>query len=154
MSRKEDLVAQIKDSMRMELSPIPNESMSISDIDQRISDLEEEFKKLFAASREEGGYLKHADAFKQITDDMTALKEKRATLLNQQNEDSAVGRRIREAVKILESSTEKITVWDESIIRQLVDKVKVLSATRILVYLRGGMEIEQVVEEAQVKWYS
>ena len=154
MSRKEDLVAQIKDSMRMELSPIPNESMSISDIDQRISDLEEEFKKLFAASREEGGYLKHADAFKQITDDMTALKEKRATLLNQQNEDSAVGRRIREAVKILESSTEKITVWDESIIRELVDKVKVLSATRILVYLRGGMEIEQVVEEAQVKWYS
>lgn len=154
MSRKEDLVAQIEDSMRMELSPIPNESMSISDIDQRISDLEEEFKKLFAASREEGGYLKHADAFKQITDDMTALKEKRATLLNQQNEDSAVGRRIREAVKILESSTEKITVWDESIIRQLVDKVKVLSATRILVYLRGGMEIEQVVEEAQVKWYS
>lgn len=154
MSRKEDLVAQIEDSMRMELSPIPNESMSISDIDQRISDLEEEFKKLFAASREEGGYLKHADAFKQITDDMTALKEKRATLLNQQNEDSAVGRRIREAVKILENSTEKITVWDESIIRQLVDKVKVLSATRILVYLRGGMEIEQVVEEAQVKWYS
>lgn len=154
MSRKEDLVAQIEDSMRMELSPISNESMSISDIDQRISDLEEEFKKLFAASREEGGYLKHADAFKQITDDMTALKEKRATLLNQQNEDSAVGRRIREAVKILESSTEKITVWDESIIRQLVDKVKVLSATRILVYLRGGMEIEQVVEEAQVKWYS
>lgn len=56
MSRKEDLVAQIEDSMRMELSPIPNESMSISDIDQRISDLEEEFKKLFAASREEGGY--------------------------------------------------------------------------------------------------
>ena len=39
-------------------------------------------------------------------------------------------------------------------IRQLVDTVKVLSAGRILVRLRGGVEIEQPVEEAQVKWYA
>ena len=32
-------------------------------------------------------------------------------------------------------------------IRQLVDTVKVLSADRIRVYLRGGMEIEQAVRK-------
>lgn len=33
--------------------------------------------------------------------------------------------------------------WDESLIRQLVDTVKALSADRIRVYLQGGIEIEQ-----------
>lgn len=154
MSRKEELVAQIEDSMRMELAPIPGETMSASDIDQRISELEQEFRTLFDVSREEGGYLKHADAFKQITDDMTELKVKRAALLEQQDADSAVGQRIRGAVELLNTSSEAITEWDESTIRQLVDSVKVLSADRILVCLRGGVEIEQAVEEAQIKWYS
>ena len=39
-----------------------------------------------------------------------------------------------------------ITEWDEDMIRQLVDTVKVLSTDRIRVCLRGGMEIEQTIE--------
>ena len=74
MSRKEELIAQIEDSMGLELALIPGETMSVSDMDRRISELEQEFRKLFAASREEGGYLGHADAFKRITQDMAALK--------------------------------------------------------------------------------
>ena len=154
MSRKEELVEEITDSMRMELSPVPGEAMSLSGIDRRLGELEREFQVLFAASREEGGYLNHADAFKRITDDMTALKGQRAALLEQQSAGSAASRRLQGAVELLSASSAEITEWDESMIRQLVDTVKVLSADRILVCLRGGIEIEQRVEEAQVKWYS
>ena len=83
---------------------------------------------------------------------MISLKEKRASLLEQQNADTTVNWRIRGALDVLNASSEAITEWDESMIRQLVDSVKVLSADRILVCLRGGAEIEQAVEEAQVKW--
>jgi len=76
---------------------------------------------------------------------MSALKEKRAFLLEQQNSDSAVNWRIRDAVNILNSGSPEITEWNESVIRQLVDTVKVLSANRIRVYLRGSMESEQVL---------
>lgn len=152
MSWKDELVAQIEDAMWMELVPALGTTMSISDIDRRISELEQEFQELFATSREEGGYLKHADIFKQISDDMISLKEKRASLLEQQNADTTVNWRIRGALDVLNASSEAITEWDESMIRQLVDSVKVLSADRILVCLRGGAEIEQAVEEAQVKW--
>ena len=71
-----------------------------------------------------------------------------------QHTDSAAIRRIRDAVSLLNAGSAAITEWDESMIRQLVDTVKVLSADRILVRLRGGAEIEQPVEEAQVKWYA
>ena len=154
MSRKETLVGQITAAMRTELAPIPGESMCLSDIDQRINELEREFRALFAASREEGGYLKYADDFKRITDDVAALKEKRSALLEQQNADSGASQRILDAVELLNSDTAAITEWDESVIRQLVDTVKVLSADLICVCLRGGIEIEQTVKEAEVKWYS
>ena len=154
MSRKEELIAQIEDSMGLELALIPGETMSVSDMDRRISELEQEFRKLFAASREEGGYLGHADAFKRITQDMAALKEQRDALLEQQHTDSAASRRIRDAVRLLDAGSAAITEWDESMIRQLVDTVTVLAADRILVRLRGGVEIEQPVEETQIKWYA
>ena len=46
---------------------------------------------------------------------------------------------------ILSAGDSQLTEWDESIIRQLVDTVEVLSADRIRVCLRGGMEIEQSI---------
>ena len=146
MSRRAVLVEQITDAMRMELAPIPGESMSLADIDRRLGDLDSEFRKLFAASKEDGGYLKYADAFKRITEDMAALKEKKVLILAQQESDSVSSRRIQDAANILSAGSAEITEWNEDMIRQLVDTVKVLSAGRIRVYLRGGMEIEQTIE--------
>ena len=146
MSRRAVLVERITDAMRMELAPIPGESMSLSDIDRRLEDLDREFRELFAASKEDGGYLKYADTFKRITEDIAALKEKKALMLAQQEENSVANRRIRDAANILNSGAAEITEWQEDMIRQLVDTVKVLSSDRIRVCLRGGVEIEQTLE--------
>lgn len=116
-------------------------SMSAAEIDRQLEELNREFQTLFADSRD-GGFMKHAEAFKRISDDMAALKKQRAKLLDQQNSSSAAGGRIASAMEILTTGSDEIR-WDESVIRQLVDTVKVLSATRIRVYLRGGIEIEQ-----------
>jgi len=145
MEQKNLLVGQIADTMRMQMIAAPGSSMNIADIDQRIAKLNEEFQELFAASREEGGYLKYAGDFKRITDAVADLKEKRSRLLEQQNSDSASSRRIQDAINILNTGSAEIAEWDESIVRQLVDTVKVLSADRISVRLQGGMEIEQAI---------
>ena len=147
MNQKTALVEQIADSMRTELMPIPGGSMSLSAIDQRIEALNQEFQDLFAASREDGGYMKYADEFKRITDAVAELKAKRIRFLEQQDSSFAASRRINDAVSILNASSAEITEWDESMIRQLVDTVKVLSADRIRVYFRGGMEAEQKIGE-------
>ena len=147
MEQKSLLVGQIADTMRMQMIAAPGSSMSIADIDRRIAKLNEEFQELFAASREDGGYLKYAGDFKRITDAVADLKEKRSRLLEQQNSDSASNRRIQDAINILNTGSAEIAEWDESIVRQLVDTVKVLSADRISVRLQGGVEIEQVIGE-------
>ncbi len=130
--------------MRTELASLPGEHLSAADIDRQLGELNQEFQTLFKQTSGTD-YLSHAEDFKRISDEMSALKEKRAFLLEQQNSDSAVNRRIRDAVNILNSGSPEITEWNESVIRQLVDTVKVLSANRIRVYLRGSMESEQVL---------
>ena len=140
MSQQEMLMGQIEDAMRTELIPFPS-SMSISDIDQRLDELDKEFQGLFADSKD-GGFMKHAEEFKRISADMAALKTQRADLLEQQNSDSAASQRIASAMEILSAGSADIQ-WNESTIRQLVDTVKVLSANRIRIYLQGGIEIEQ-----------
>ena len=61
---------------------------------------------------------------------------------------------MQSALDLLDGASSELTEWDESVIRQLVDTVRVVSAHRILVRLRGGVEIEQDVKEVQVKWCS
>ena len=43
----------------------------------------------------------------------------------------------------MEGVSAEIQEWDETLIRQLVDTVKVLSAQKITVYLRGGVQVDQ-----------
>jgi len=129
--------------MRMELIAMPGETMSIADIDGRLEELNQEFQCLFAEARKNGGFGEYTDKFKQITDETAALKEKRASILERQNSDSAASKRIDDAIQILNAGSPDITEWDESVIRQLVDTVKVLSDSKICVYLRGGITVEQ-----------
>ena len=146
MSQREVLVDRIESAMRTELASLPGEHLSAADIDRQLGELNQEFQTLFKQTSGTD-YLSHAEDFKRISDEMSALKEKRTLLLERQNSDSAVNRRIRDAVNILNSGSPEITEWNESVVRQLVDTVKVLSADRIRVYLRGGMEIEQTLKD-------
>lgn len=145
MSRKGYLLGQIEGATRMEAVPVPGGTMSLSDIDQWLANLDREFKELFQKSKEDGGYLNHANAFKRITEEMGMLREKKASILAQMERGSTANQRVRGAVGVLTTGDPQFTEWKESDIRQLVDTVEVLSADRIRVCQRGGTEIEQTI---------
>lgn len=45
-----------------------------------------------------------------------------------------------DAAELLDRDAFSITEWDESMIRQMVDTVKVMSKNKIIVTLKGGAE--------------
>lgn len=59
-----------------------------------------------------------------------ALKEKRISIEEQRKNNSEAVQRIEDAAAIMEQMSADITEWDESLIRQLVDTVKVISAEK------------------------
>ena len=88
----------------------------------------------------------YTERFRTLAEEMANLKEKRKGI-EAHRAGSEADHRIKQAVKMMESSSSKITVWEESTIRQLVDWVKILSAEEILVCLHGGIEIKQRMEQ-------
>ena len=148
MSDKKVLIQQIEDAMRMELIPFPGGTMSAGDIERKIKELEAEFQALFEeAQKEPGGYMKYTKEFQRITNDISELKNKKSLLMEKQQSDSAANKRIQDAVRLLNNSSAEVTEWDEGMIRQLVDYVKVLAEDRVLICLRGGIEVERFVEK-------
>lgn len=143
MSRKDVLIGQIADAMRMELLPTNSDGVSLSDLDRMIEAQERRFGELFASVQSNQDFMARADEFKAINDELSALKSRKSLLLEQQSRDSAANWRVDEAVELLNGGTAELTEWDESVIRQLVETVKVISKEKILVTLQGGIQIEQ-----------
>ena len=84
--------------------------------------------------------------FKEILDEQTFLKEKRAAILAESKHNAEINQRIKDAAELLDRDAFSITEWDESVIRQMVETVKVLSKNEIIVTLKGGAEINQRLE--------
>ena len=143
MSQKDTLARKIARAMEKEISPIPGEEMSLADIEKRLGEIDQEVGQLIAKAANEGKTATCQDQLKELLEETTALKEKRACLQKQREKDSATARRMEAVVTAMEQIPVELTEWEENAIRQLVDTVKVLSKDRILVCLRCGIQIEQ-----------
>ena len=106
--------------------------------------MEVQFQKLLKqATNDPAAY---SGQFKEILDEQTYLKEKRAAILAKSKHNAEINQRIVDAAELLDKDTLDITEWDESVIRQMVETVKVLSKNEIIVTLKGGAEINQRME--------
>ena len=147
MRDKKVLINQIAGAMEIELLPALDSSMSISDINIRLSELEQEFQRLLVKAAGNFGGESYTEDFRALAEEMAGLKEKRKNI-EAHREGSEVDLRIKQAVEFMENSSAELTEWEESTIRQLVDWVKIISAEEILVCLHGGIEVKQRIENS------
>ena len=53
---------------------------------------------------------------------------------------------MKQAEQAIESTVSTITEWNENAVRQIVERVTVLSTDEILVQIKGGAEVKQRLE--------
>lgn len=147
MSDRSKLIQDITESMWVKRSCIPGERISLDDIQRRLVDLDVQTKMLVSKAAEEGSMTSYATKLKAIVDEVNALRDKQAYIERQRQTNTQVAWQIKNAADVLEQAPEELTQWDESIIRQLVDTVKVISKEKLEVHLRGGIVIEQAMIE-------
>lgn len=143
MSQKSSLIRQITSAMELELAPVPGQSMSLADIEQRLTELSDQTRELVAKAATAQDSSPYTSQLRAIMNEAAALKERRTYLEKQRQDNAQIVQRIENAAAIMEQTSANISEWDEALIRQLVDTVKVHSAEKITVYLRGGIEIYQ-----------
>ena len=120
--------------------------MSISDIEQRLVQLDEQFQRLLAEAIDAEDKEACNAQFAEILAEQTSLKRQKEAILQSSNDADRVCTRMKQAEQAVENAAQTITEWNENAVRQIVERVTVLSADEVLVRIKSGAEIKQRLE--------
>ena len=145
MSNKPALLDRIKNAVSLELLPVQGQTMSLADIERRLAQLDEQFQQLLAEAIDAENKEACNAQFAEILAEQTSLKKQKETILQSSMDTDRVCTRMKQAEQAIESTASTITEWNENAVRQIVERVTVLSANEILVRIKGGAEIKQTI---------
>ena len=146
MSNKAALVDRIKNVVSLELLPVQGQTMSLADIERRLTQFDEQFQQLLAEAIDADDKEACNAQFTEILTEQTALKKQKETILQSSTDADHVCTRMKQAEQAIENTAQTITEWNENAVRQIVERVTVLSADEIRVRIKGGAEIKQRLE--------
>ena len=146
MSNKPALLDLIKNAVSLELLPVQGQTMSLADIEHRLEQLDEQFQNLLAKAIDAEDKEACNAQFAEILAEQTTLKKQKEEILQSSTDASRVCTRMKQAEQAIENATSTIPEWNENAVRQIVERVTILSADEILVRIKGGAEIKQRLE--------
>ena len=147
MSDKPVLLDRIKNAVSLELLPVQGQTMSLADIEHRLVQLDEQFQQLLAEAIDAEDKESCNTQFAGILSEQTSLKRQKEAILQSSTDASRVCTRMKQAEQAIENTTQTITEWNENAVRQIVERVTVLSTDEILVQIKGGAEIKQTINK-------
>jgi len=145
MSDKPVLLDRIKNAVSLELLPVQGQTMSLADIERRLAQLDEQFQQLLTEAIDAEDKEACNAQFAEILAEQTSLKKQKETILQSGMDTDRVCTRMKQAEQALESAAPMITEWSENAVRQIVERVTVLSADEVLVRIKSGAEIKQTI---------
>ena len=146
MSNKPALLDRIRNAVSLELLPVQGQTMSLADIERRLEQLDEQFQRLLAEAIDAEDKEACNAQFAEILAEQTVLKKQKETILQSSADADRVCGRMKQAEQALDTAASTLTEWNETAVRQTVERVTVLSADEILVRIKGGAEIKQRLE--------
>ena len=147
MGNKPTLLDHIKNAVALELLPVQGQTMSLADIEHRLAQLDEQFQQLLAEAIDAEDKEACNAQFAEILTEQTALKKQKEEILQGSADADRICTRMKQAEQALESAAPMITEWSENAVRQIVERVTVLSADEVLVRIKGGAEIKQTINK-------
>ena len=140
---KDNIVCNLKAAMEKELAPIAGQQLSLSEIDNRLEQLNTEFSKVLAEASESGNQAAYSDRFRDIMQHQTELKAQRNEIQRMLAESGKAAAHIEQCRQAAETTPSAITEWDEALIRQVVESVTAETGSEIIVALKSGASIHQ-----------
>ena len=147
MSDKPVLLDRIKNAVSLELLPVQGQTMSLADIERRLAQLDERFQQLLTEAIDTEDKEACNAQFAEILAEQTALKKQKEEILQSSVDTDRICTRMKQAEQAIENTASTITEWNENAIRQIVERVTVLSADEVLVRIKGGAEIKQTINK-------
>ncbi|MFR7743156.1 MAG: hypothetical protein ACLU3I_07635 [Acutalibacteraceae bacterium] len=122
------------------------QTKSLADIERRLAQLDGQFQQLLAEAIDAEDKEACNTQFAEILAEQTTLKKQKEAILQSSMDADRVCTRMKQAEQAVENAAQTITEWNENAVRQIVERVTVLSTDEILVQIKGGAEIKQRLE--------
>lgn len=142
MSDRSKLIAMVTNSVQS-ICMDHTELDSSEAVKVRICELEAIYAKLMDDVLENDSFAAHNSEIRKLNDELAELRAKYEQLVELESGVSAAKIRREHIVEALQSAPTAMTEWDDTIIRQLVSEVRVLSADKLEIILKSGAKFEQ-----------
>ena len=126
---------------------INGSSDEIDLLERRIDALNKRMLDLVSLSVQEGDDAEnHEDDFKNISTQIEQLTKRITAIRESESENGDFQARLKEIQDIIDKRRENKDIYDDSIVRQMVECIKVYHDGRLQIILGGGYELEEHLE--------
>jgi DNA invertase Pin-like site-specific DNA recombinase/regulator of replication initiation timing len=120
----------------------------LSSLEKQIKDLDEEMDRTVRLSYESNGDPKRfREMISELCCQMSALRQELELTKSRLEANEKVSVEIERIKSILSDETMRFNEYDEVTVRRLVEYIRVMADNRIIVVLKGGMSIEESINE-------
>lgn len=120
----------------------------LSSLEKQIKDLDEEMDRTVQLSHESNGDPKRfREMISELCRQMSALRQELELTKSRLEANEKVNAEIERIKSILSDETMRFNEYDETTVRRLVEYIRVMADNRIIVVLKGGMSIEENINE-------
>ena len=117
-------------------------------LERRIDALNKRMLDLVSLSVQEGDDAEsYEDDFKNISTQIEQLTKRIMAIRESESEDGEFQARLKEIQDIIDKRRENKDTYDDSIVRQMVECIKVYHDGRLQIILGGGYELEEYLEK-------
>lgn len=117
-------------------------------LERRIDALNKRMLDLVTLSVQEGNDAEnYEDEFKSISAQIEQLSKRINAILESESEDGQLQARLQEIQDTIENRKKNSNVYDDSIVRQMVECIKVYHDGRLQIILGGGYELEEYLQK-------
>ena len=119
-------------------------------LERRIDALNKRMLTLVNDSVENGSDIEsHEDEFKAISEQIEQLRKRITAIQESQREDGELQSRLKEIQDTINEREANRDVYDDSIVRQMIECIKVFKDGRLLIIFGGGYEVEVNLNETE-----
>ncbi len=119
-------------------------------LERRIDALNKRMLALVNSTVENGEDIEeYEDEFKSISEQIQQLRNRITAIQESNQKDGELQERLKTIQSIIDERESNKDTYDESIVRQMIECIKVFKDGRLLVIFGGGYEVEINIEETE-----
>ena len=123
---------------------ITGNSEEVEFLERRIEALNKRMVQIVSASVQAGESVEHhEDEFRRIADEIDQLKRRIAAAQEKRKENPGEQERLKEIQATIDSRSASINVYDDTIVRQMIECIRVYHDGRLEIIFGGGYEIAE-----------